>query len=138
MSYSLAVADGDLVQSGSRLGLVFGMDKLRQDLNCWLMERHGGDRFHPDVGSILQRFIGGVVNGRSQVEVQSEVLRVLDNYQSLQVKRFRENPEKLSVSEILGSVSSVRTSVDYDTVRVSVGFRNGEEQYETLRLSTTA
>jgi hypothetical protein len=53
VSYSLAIVDGDLALQGDRLDLVFGVDKLKQDLNCWLKERYGGDRFHTNYGSIL-------------------------------------------------------------------------------------
>ena len=81
MSYSLAISNGDLVQQGSRLGLVYGVDKLRQDINCWLLERYGGDRFHVNMGSILQEFIGGIISESSRAEVQAEIFRVLQNYQ---------------------------------------------------------
>ena len=46
MSYSLAVRNGDLVKRGSNLDVVWGIDKLKQDLQCWVTERFGGDRFH--------------------------------------------------------------------------------------------
>lgn len=136
MSYSLAIADGDLVQQGSRLGVVFGMDKLRQDLRCWLMERYGIDRFHTNTGSNLQAFIGSIVKETTRVEVQSEVFRILQNYQLTQAKRYQENPEKFSFSELLIEVKSIITSVDYDTVRVAITFRNGDEESSTIRVLT--
>ena len=42
MSYSLAIADGDLAKRGSQMALVFGVNKLKQDMNCWLLEQYGG------------------------------------------------------------------------------------------------
>jgi hypothetical protein len=136
MSYSLAIADGDLVQRGSRLGVVFGVDKLRQDVHCWLMERYGGDRFHVSMGSTLQEYIGGIASESSRVEVQSEIFRVLQNYQAMQLRRFKENPEKLSHSELLVSVDNILAALSYDTIRVAIKLRNGSDQSTTIKVAT--
>lgn len=137
MSYSLAITDGDLVQTGSHLGIVFGVEKLKQDVSLWLTERYGGDRFHVNTGSILQDFIGGIVNDATRAEVHAEVLRVLQNYQALQLRRFRENPERFSASELLVSVDDILTGVNYDTVSVAVRLRNGSQQATTIRVVKT-
>lgn len=139
MSYSLAIKDGDLVQSGSSLGLVFGVDKLRQDIQLWLMERYGGDRFHVNMGSILQEFIGGIANESARVEVQGEVLRVLQNYQAVQLRRFKNNPQSLSASEMLVSIDDIAASIKYDAVNVAIKLRNGSNQATTIKVvsSTT-
>lgn len=137
MSFSLKIADGDLAQTGSQFGVVFGVDKLKQDINLWLMEQYGGDRFHLNMGSILQDFIGGIVNDATRSEVHAEVFRVLQNYQTLQLRRFKENPEKMSPGELLVSVDDITTSVSYDTVRVGVRLRNGSRQAMTIRVIKT-
>ena len=137
MSYSLAISDGDLVQQGSQLGLVFGIDKLKQDVNMWMLEQHQGDRFHVSYGSILQDFIGGIANNATRAEVHGEVLRVLQNYQFAQLRRFRENPELFSASELLVSVDDVTTTLDYDTITVTIKLRNGSQQYTTIRVVKT-
>lgn len=134
MSFSLKIADGDLVQEGSHLGVVFGVGKLKQDIHLWLMEQYGTDRFHLNMGSILQDFIGGIVSGSTRAEVHGEVFRVLQNYQSLQARRFKENPGKMSPGELLVSVDDISTSVDYDTVRVSIKLRNGSQQSTTIKV----
>ena len=136
MSYSLAIADGDLAKRGSQMALVFGVNKLKQDMNCWLLEQYGTDRFHVNMGSILQEFIGGVVSGSTSVEVQSEILRVLQNYQAVQVKRFRENPQKLSPSELLVSIDDVSVSIDYSVVRATVKLRNGSNEATTISVAS--
>lgn len=137
MSYSLAISDGDLVQQGSQLGLVFGVNKLRQDVNLWMLERHGGDRFHVSYGSILQDFIGGIANKATRAEVYGEVLRVLQNYQFAQLRRFKENPELFSASELLVSVDDISATMDYDTITVTVRLGNGSKQYTTIRVIKT-
>lgn len=136
MSYSLAIADGDLAKRGSHMALVFGVNKLKQDLNCWLLEQYGADRFHTNMGSILQEFIGGVVSSSTRVEVESEILRVLENYQATQVKRFKENPQKFSPSELLVSIDAVDVSVDYTTVRATVRVRNGSNESTTIKVAS--
>lgn len=137
MSYSLAIADGDLVQRGSRLDVVSGVEKLRQDVYCWLTERYGGDRFHVNMGSILQDFIGGIASESTRVEVQSEIFRVLQNYQAMQLRRFRENPERMSASELLVSVDDIMAALNYDTVQVAIKLRNGSDQSTTIKVATS-
>lgn len=137
MSYSFAIKDGDLVQTGSQLDLVFGVDKLRQDIQLWLMERYGGDRFHVNTGSILQEFIGGVAKESTRVEVQAEVLRVLQNYQTLQLRKFKNNPQSLSTDELLVSIDNIVSQIQYDTVNVTVKLRNGSQQATTIKVVST-
>ena len=132
ISYSFAIADGDLSLQGDRLDLVFGVDKLKQDLDCWIKERYGGDRFHLNFGSVLQDFIGGVIGDSTRAEVQSEILRVLQNYQSVQHRQLTEDPTLLSASEMLIAIADIKTTVSYDSVNVAVKVINGSDQVTTV------
>jgi len=136
VSYSLAIVDGDLALQGDRLDLVFGVDKLKQDLNCWLKERYGGDRFHTNYGSILPDFIGGIITDSTRSEVQAEVLRVLQNYQTIQQRMLTENPSLLSASEMLIAIADISTTISYDTVNVMVKVLNGSNQMTAVVAST--
>ena len=138
MSYSLAIVDGDLVQKGSVMDLVLGVDKLNQDVYLHIMERYGTDRFHVNMGSILQEFIGGVVGTSTAAEVEAEVFRVLQNIQALQMRGIKERPQDFSTSELLVSVDEVRATVSYDTVNVAMKLRNGEGLSTTIKLATAA
>lgn len=121
MSVSLKVVDGDLSVTAGKFDLVQGTDKLKQDLTAWLTERYRDDRFHPTYGSILDGYIGGVISANDTVvKVQSETLRVLSNYQQVQMARFRERPNKFQPSELLQSVNGVDVSLSYDKVIVLV------------------
>lgn len=135
MSYSLAIVDGDLAQKGSQLSIVQGVDKLRQDIYLWIMERYGGDRFHVNMGSILQEFIGGIATESTQAEVHAEIFRVLQNYQAVQLRRFKEDPQLLSASELLVSVDDIVTKISYDTVNVAIKLRNGSSQSTTIAVT---
>lgn len=131
-SYSLAVANGDLVQKGSGLSIVHGVEKLKQDLELWMTEQFGIDRFHPTMGSTLQDHIGGVINATTQSEVQSEVLRVLQNYQAVQHRGLQENPQLYSLSELLYSIDDIQVVLSYDTVLVTIKIRNAESTQASL------
>lgn len=137
MSYSLALENGDLHATGSRLDIVQGSAKLSQDVDLWLREDYGINRFHPQFGSILDSFIGGVVSPGTNVEVQSEVLRVLQNYQNIQLSRFQANPQKFSPDELLNDVSGVNTQIAYDKVVVTVNFTTAAGTAAQTSLSVT-
>jgi hypothetical protein len=137
MSYSLKIQDGDLVPVGNQLNLVFGLEKLKQDLTLWMLEQFGGDRFHVTMGSILREFIGSVANGSARAEIQAEAYRVLQNYQALQLRRLKENPELLSASEMLVSVDNIIASMSYDTISLLMKLRNGSNTATTIRLASS-
>lgn len=121
VSLSLKVVNGDLSITAGKFDLVSGTDKLKQDLTLWLTERYRDDRFHRTYGSILDGYIGGVINPSETIaRVQSETLRVLSNYQQIQVSRFREIPNKFQPSELLQAVNGVNVSLSYDKVIVLV------------------
>jgi hypothetical protein len=124
VSYSLKVVDGDLVQQGSELAIVSGQEKLYQDMSLWLRERYGVDRSHPNYGSRLPDFIGGVIESHTRVRVYNEVLRILNNYQNMQTAHFTANPSKFSVAELMASIDDVTIDINYDTVNVTVRVSN--------------
>lgn len=132
MTYSLAVVNGDLVAHGSNLGIVWGIDKLKQDLMLAVTERYGGDRFDPQMGSILQDFVGSVIDSNTQAAIQDEMLRVLDNYCRIQMDGFRSNPTRYSMSELLAEVGDIVTSLNFDTVQVAVAVRSAANDTATV------
>lgn len=124
MSYSLAIDGGDLALRGSSMGIVHGIDKLKQDLQLHILERFGGDRFHPDMGSILQDMIGGVIDGTTARRITTELARVLDNYQRLQYRALKDNPTLLSVSELLYAIDDISVSIGYDSAIATIKIRS--------------
>ncbi len=126
MTYSLAVADGDLVRKGNSLAIVYGSEKLKQDLCLWVTERYGIDRFHPKMGSVLPDFIGSVINSNTRSMIQSEVLRILQNYQAVQMQGIKSAPHKYSYSEILYSIDAINVAISFDTVSATVAVRNAD------------
>lgn len=138
MSYSLAIENGDLVQKGDGLGIVFGADKLVQDLTIWLTEKFGSDIMHPEMGSMLDSWIGSVITSSTKADVQSEVLRVLQNYQSVQVRGIKTTPQRYSLSEILYSIDDVKVLIGYDTVSVVISVSTAPPQSQVANIIVTA
>lgn len=132
MSFSLKLVDGDLSPKGSTLEVVFGVEKLKQDLDIWLREHYGIDRFHPNTGSTLQEYIGGIVTEETREEIQDEVLRVLQNYHELQKRILLSNPTMLSTSEMIASIEEISTTVSYDSVFVRIRIRNVDNNVQTI------
>lgn len=138
MSFSLKLVGGDLALEGSNLGIVHGVDKLQQDLQLWMIERYGIDRFHPAMGSRLQDFVGGVIGYATRAMVYSEALRILNNYIKVQRVGLRQNPSLYSLSELLDSINDVNIGVGFDTITVAVNVSNAESQTATIALSQSA
>lgn len=132
MSFSLALDGDDLQLKGSALGIVYGVEKLQQDVSIWLRERYRSDRFHTNYGSVLDFYIGSVMEDGTRAMVQGEVLRVLQNYQSLQYRMLKEHPERMSADEVLVSIADVRVAIDYDAVNVNIKFVTGSKQIGQL------
>lgn len=124
MSYSFKLRDGDLSTNGSVLALAYGKDKLLQDVNLWLKELYQVDRFHPSYGSVIDNFIGNIINIRTEHDIIAEVYRVMTNLQNLQVRRLKINPEKYTPDELLHSVTNVFTQVRFDTIVVTIFFQS--------------
>lgn len=123
MSYSLALdASGDLKQSGSLIGTVSGIDKLKQDLDIWFRERYQIDRFHPTYGSTLDNHVGGKVSALAVSQIRQEVSRVLSNYQKVQKAAFDKAPYKFPLNELLARVDNITVEVSTDSIFVTVVF----------------
>lgn len=122
MSFTIAIKDGDIDLEGNTFAIKTGTPKLEQELSVWLRERFGSDRFHTNYGSTLDYYIGSVMSDTAVFEIESEVERILRNYQTLQLRKFREDPQALDPSEILAEISSVRAKPNYDAVEVTIHF----------------
>lgn len=138
MSFSLALQNGDLVPQGGNLGIVWGVEKLVQDLTLWLTEGLGGDIMHPELGSILDAWIGRIIDSSTKSEINTEVLRVLNNYQRVQVRGIKSTPQRYSLSEILWDINSIDISLDYDAVSVIISVSTAPPESRIAQIIVTA
>jgi phage baseplate assembly protein W len=135
MSYSLKIVNGDLSVTGTTMDIVQGIDKLTQDLSLWLREAYGIDRFHSSFGSILDNFIGKVMSASTEVEVQAEILRTMQNYQTIQLVAFKNNPSKFSPAELLQQILGVNVTISYDQVDAAVNFMTAQGVADTTTVT---
>jgi phage baseplate assembly protein W len=132
MTFSLKIQGGDLVLNGSQMGYVYGAHKLLQDLTLWMTERYGCDITHPRYGCNFENYIGSAINYTTQSMIQSEALRVLNNYQKVQQIGFTSAPTLYSLSELMSAVGNVNVQISYDTVWVSCAVVTAEQQVVTV------
>lgn len=138
MTYSLAVVNGDLVRQGNSLGIVYGDEKLKQDLCLWVTERYGIDRFHPKMGSILPDFIGSLITDNTRSKVQAEILRILQSYQAVMLQGMKAAPQRYSYSEILYSIDAIDVAISYDTVSATVKVRSADSNSVKIMVTQSA
>jgi phage baseplate assembly protein W len=92
MSQSLALKNGDLaITSGRAFQVVKNQDKLIQDLRLWILEHFGESPGTPEYGSNLDAYIGSPMGVDLTNQVQAEILRVLQQYQTMQVQNMQRD-----------------------------------------------
>jgi len=123
---TLQVTNGDIqLDSGGRLQFLQGTSKLVQDLTLWLKEPLGTGFTTPNFGSTLPSMIGGTIGTATIVQIQAEVQRILNLYQSQQILSLKtaQNLSQLGYwnkSEIINSINSVQASQSYNSIVVNV------------------
>lgn len=141
MSYSLQVANGDLVFNGTSLATVSGAQKLVQDMTCGILEPMGTDDMHPTYGTVIdggylpdgtyQEGIIGELNGQYAANfVSSEISRVASNLQQAQVVRNHNDlatygRSTLTPDETLVSLGDVAITTAQNQMLVSVDLQTG-------------
>lgn len=120
---TFALKRGDLVLSGSQLGMVEGAARTQQQVGLALRESYGVDRFHPGWGSVLPSWIGRVITPDVRQEVQVEVQRVVRNVitnQNAMIQRriTRGLSPVVGPNEIIVGMESVDVIQDQDTLAV--------------------
>lgn len=124
MTYSLRLSNGDLAVVGSACAIVYGKAKLQQDITLWMLSRYGSISAHPTFGSALQNFIGGIIGPATQANCYNEILRVLNNYQTMIYQLFSANPSLYSIEEIPASIDSINVALSFDSVYATIQISN--------------
>lgn len=132
MTFSLAISNGDLSLGGSRLDLVYGKNKLLQDLGTWFREQYQVDRFNPGYGSTLPKHIGGIADEMTIFLIRAEAVRILNNYHQHQIADFARFPENYSADELIREIVSVTTETIDDSVIIRAEIRTVGDELVTL------
>jgi hypothetical protein len=152
MSWSLRLHNGDLTLNQANYGTVTGEAKLAQDLRCYILERMGLDDMHPDYGSILDGgtlsdgteapgFIGLINDDFTQLQIESELQRIVNSYQGLQLARAQDDQlvygkTTLTRNEILLS-ASFNFDAEGDTLNVTLSLTTAANSTVDLTLDLT-
>lgn len=125
---TLALKNGDLVVESGGHKTVSGSTKVAQELYLSLGEPYGSDRFHRDLGSVLDDFFGQPINDMTEAMVEAEVIRVVRSYietQRLQVleDHLESRQSRFDASDVVAEISHVDVTVDYDKILVKLALR---------------
>ena len=125
---TLALKNGDLVVESGGNKTVSGSTKVAQELYLSLGEPYGSDRFHRDLGSVLDDFFGQPINDMTEAMVEAEVIRVVRSYietQRLQVleDHLESRQSRFDASDVVAEISHIDVTVDYDKILVKLALR---------------
>ncbi|WP_281711861.1 hypothetical protein [Dermacoccus nishinomiyaensis] len=125
---TLALKNGDLVVESGGHKTVSGSTKVAQELYLSLGEPYGSDRFHRDLGSVLDDFFGQPINDMTEAMVEAEVIRVVRSYietQRLQVleDHLESRQSRFDASDVVAEISHIDVTVDYDKILVKLALR---------------
>lgn len=127
---TFALRDGDLVLSGDRYAMVEGVARVQQQIGLCLREPFGSDRFHDRWGSVLPTWIGRVIEPGVDLEVRSEVIRVIKNFIRAQDDAVRSRSVRglrpvTTSEEMITDVTDIRVEQREDALLVKVTLRTG-------------
>lgn len=134
MSQSFQLQNGDLVvTSGRAFQVVKNRDKLIQDLKLWILEHYGEDPSTPDYGSTLDTYIGSPMSQGVINQIQSEVLRVLQQYQAMQLDNMQNDTilyagsTTLDPSEVIASINGLTVQAVGSILLITVSITTLDE-----------
>lgn len=129
--------------SGAQLGIVDRQNKLVQDIRLCLLEKMGTDNLHPSFGSLIEGGrtpdgdeVPGVI-GESDLdlvilEVESEVTRIVRNYQRQQLTRAKQDKlvrgrATLDPEEVILELGGIDFQQYQDSLRVTIHVVTGTD-----------
>ncbi len=136
MTWSLRIFNGDLAKGyDNSLDVVWGSEKVIQDLICWIKEPIGTDPLNPQLGSFVDIGETGqtfIINNKMidlpsdyQSLVISEIKRLIGEYQTIQQIRINQEVAQFGRvftfedDEIISNYN-INYIVNYDTLYVTV------------------
>jgi phage baseplate assembly protein W len=139
---TLALQSGDLVIGQAGHKTITGLSKIRQDLALALGEELGNDRFHPNWGSTLPKFVGLPITTDTNMLVRSEIARVIQAYISVQQNEVVNDNlaaarTRYTTSDVVAQVTRIDTTVSYDTIRAQVTLRTVSQQDVSINRTLT-
>lgn len=140
---TLALQGGDLIVGPRGHRTITAGPKIRQDLALALGEEVGTDRFHPDWGSVLPRYVGRPIGPETELMVRSEVARVVQLYIDTQRNEIVNDAlagrrSRFTTADVVSRLDKIDTVLRYDAilVRLSLVTRSHEGIIITRTVAT--
>ena len=122
---TLSLKNGDLVLRGGNFVTIGGSAKVEQDLAIWSLFPYGSTRFHPRFGAVFSNYIGQPTNATTQSMLRAEVVRIINNYQQVQISRInstllagKKPPYKQTT--LIKTVTSITVTQSYDSFKILI------------------
>jgi phage baseplate assembly protein W len=140
------ILNGDLVLTGGAYTTLTGSTKVQQDLAIYALTPYGFTRSHPRFGSILESYIGNAISANTQSLLRAEFIRLINNYQSVQVQRLNSYLIQGKVSPYgqntlirsVKSITIIQTGVSNFIITVVLLLMTGRNVTITNTLSLSA
>lgn len=123
---TLALSGGDLVINASHgYQTITGSPKIRQDLALALIEPLGDDPYHPNWGSLLNKYIGHPLTGDLELLVEQEARRIVTQYmntqsQAISTSQTNGTPIGYTTSDVVVGITSINGIINYDTIQLTI------------------
>lgn len=133
----MLVQNGDLVLSSRSWAMATGAQRITQDLTMALGEPYGDDRFHPQWGSVLPRYIGQNIAPELQMRVEAEAVRIVRNYIAAQQDTILSTAaagqrSQYSTADVVRAIVGLDVQVQQDTIRLRIQLATQANQLITL------
>lgn len=140
------IKNGDIaIDSTGRVEIINEAPKIVQDLRSWLLNDLGYNRFHPEMGTDLDSFVGQLINGTTLSDVRATVRTALNTYLDQQMEDLRKRVEErgdpyMAIGQAEpSSIIKAWTKLDVKElggdILISIGFRTWTNDYEEVKLA---
>lgn len=140
---TLAVENGDLVLANGSFSTLTGPDKVSQDIEIAVLTPYGSDRFHPRYGSIFGAYIGTPSNSSTSSLIQTEMLRIIQNYMAVQLSKVKAAAQAglaspFAQGELVQSAGAINVQQQLDMFQVTASVNTASGEQVNVSTTTTA
>jgi phage baseplate assembly protein W len=128
------IKNGDIVANvKGRIDQVEGTEKIIQDLRGWLLNDLGFNRFHPDMGTVLDYYVGQPITSQLLTNIKETVRNSLNDYMDKQMEEIKLRIDErgdpyiaiglAEPSSLVRSWTDLKVTHDYTTIHIKISFR---------------
>ncbi len=140
------ISGGDVASNPkARVEYVDGPNKVVQDLRNWILNDIGYNKFHSQIGTTLDSYVGQPVSSRLLAAIRDVIRTALNTYLEMQMDdlkaRIEERGDPITAigmaepSSMVKSWTYLDVNHDYTTIIIRIGFRTFTDDYDEVVLS---